>query len=175
MRASQVELVVKNLHANAGDARDPGLILGSGRSSGGGKSNQLQYSCLENSMDRGTWWATVLMAAELDTTEWLNICNTHNRYMTRKTFGQYFHNLSFNFCTFHCSKTFVKMQIWLLNHEKIIHTNFDNEIKQWETVNTEKYSNENNIQMPKRDSYLLHESFYINWSKSTPIFFIILE
>ena len=69
MRASQVELVVKNLHANAGDARDPGLILGSGRSSGGGKSNQLQYSCLENSMDRGTWWATVLMATELDTTE----------------------------------------------------------------------------------------------------------
>ena len=146
-----------------------------GRSPGIGNGNPLQYSCLENSMDRGTWWATVLMTAELDTTEWLNICNTHNRYMTLKIFGQYFHNLNFNFCTFHFSKTFVKIQIWLLNHEKIIHTKFDNEIKQWETANTEKYSNENNIQMPKRDSYLLHESFYINWSKSTPIFFIILE
>ena len=85
--------------------------------------------------------------------------------MTRKTIDQYFHNLNFNLCTFHCSKTFVKMQIWLLNHEKIIHTNFDNEIK-WETVNTEKYSDENNIQMSKTDSYLLYESFYINWSNN---------
>ena len=41
MRASQVELVVKNLHANAGDARDAGSILGTGRSPGGEKSNQL--------------------------------------------------------------------------------------------------------------------------------------
>ena len=38
---------------------DPGLIPGSGRSPGEGNGNPLQYSCLENSMDRGTWWATV--------------------------------------------------------------------------------------------------------------------
>ena len=38
---------------------DPGLIPGSGRSSGEGNGNPLQYSCLENPMDRGTWWATV--------------------------------------------------------------------------------------------------------------------
>jgi len=50
---------VKNLPANAGNARDAGLILGSGRSSGVGNGNPLQYSCLENSMDRGAWWATV--------------------------------------------------------------------------------------------------------------------
>ena len=47
-RASQVELVAKNLPASAGDLRDIGLIPGSGRSPGGGHGNQLQYSCLEN-------------------------------------------------------------------------------------------------------------------------------
>ena len=48
--------VVKNLPANAGDA---GSILGLGRSPGEGSGNPLQYSCLENPMDRGAWWATV--------------------------------------------------------------------------------------------------------------------
>ena len=57
--ASQVELVVKNLPANAGNAGDTGLIPGSGRSPGEGHSNPLQYSCLENFMDRGAWQATV--------------------------------------------------------------------------------------------------------------------
>ena len=45
--------------ANAGDIRDVGLIPRSGRSPGRGHGNPLQYSCLENSMDRGAWWATV--------------------------------------------------------------------------------------------------------------------
>ena len=45
--------------ANAGGTRDVGLIPGSGRSPGEGNGNPLQYSCLENSMDRGAWWATV--------------------------------------------------------------------------------------------------------------------
>ena len=52
-------LVVKNPPANAGDIRDTGLIPVSGRSPGGGNGNPLQYPCLENSMDRGAWWATV--------------------------------------------------------------------------------------------------------------------
>ena len=56
-RASQVVLVVKNLPANAGDARDAGLIPGSGRSLGGENGNPLLYSCLENAMDRGAWQA----------------------------------------------------------------------------------------------------------------------
>ena len=56
---SQEGLVVKNLLANAGDLRESGLIPGSGSSPGGGQGNPLQYSCLENHMDRGTWWATV--------------------------------------------------------------------------------------------------------------------
>ena len=57
--ASQVALVEKNLHASAGDVRDTGLISGSGRSPGGGHGNPLQDSCLENSMDKGAWWAKV--------------------------------------------------------------------------------------------------------------------
>ena len=44
---------------NAGDTGDAGLNPGSGRSPGGGHGNPLQYSCLENPMDRGAWWATV--------------------------------------------------------------------------------------------------------------------
>ena len=57
--ASQVVLVVKNSADYAGDKRDEALILGLGRSPGGGHGNPLQYSCLENSMDRGAWWALV--------------------------------------------------------------------------------------------------------------------
>ena len=56
---SQVALVVKNLPAHVGDIRDAGLIPGSGRSPGEGNGNPLQYSCLENSRDRGAWWVTV--------------------------------------------------------------------------------------------------------------------
>ena len=51
--------MVKNLPANAGDARDTGLIPGLGRSPGGGHGNPLQYSSLANSMDRETWQAIV--------------------------------------------------------------------------------------------------------------------
>ena len=52
MLTSQVVLVVKNLPANAGDVRDTGSIPGSGRFPEGGHDNPLQYSCLENPMDR---------------------------------------------------------------------------------------------------------------------------
>ena len=58
-QASQVVLVVKNLPTNAGDARDVVSIPGSGRFPERGNSNPLQYSCLESSMDRGVWQATV--------------------------------------------------------------------------------------------------------------------
>ena len=51
--------MIKNPPANAGDIRDVGSIFGLGRSPGRGHDNSLQYSCLENSMDRGAWWAIV--------------------------------------------------------------------------------------------------------------------
>ena len=57
-------LVVKNPPANAGGVRDSGSIPRLGRSPGGGHSNPLQYSCLENLMDRGAWWATVHRVAK---------------------------------------------------------------------------------------------------------------
>ena len=69
---SQVSLVVKNLPDNAGDIRDVGSIPGSERSPGGGHVNPLQYSCLENPMDRGSWWVTVHGVLKLDTSEQLN-------------------------------------------------------------------------------------------------------
>ena len=59
MWASQVMLLVKNQPANAEDMRDKGSIPGLGRSPGGGHDNPLQYSCLENPMDRGAWWASI--------------------------------------------------------------------------------------------------------------------
>ena len=58
--------VVENLPANAGDL---GLIPGSGRCPGEGHGNPLQYSCLENPMDRGAWQDTVPGVAESDMTE----------------------------------------------------------------------------------------------------------
>ena len=66
-RISQMVLVVKNLSANAGDARDMGSIPGLGRSLGVGKGNPLQYSHLEHSMGRGTWRVTVHGVAKSQT------------------------------------------------------------------------------------------------------------
>ena len=68
----QVTPVVKNLPANAGDGRDVGSIPGWGRSSGVGNGIPLQYSCLENSMDRGAWPQG---RKELGTTEYTQ-CST---------------------------------------------------------------------------------------------------
>ena len=62
-------LVVKNLPANAAEARDLGSVPGVGKILWRRKWQLLWYSCLENSMARGTWWFTVHRVAELDTTE----------------------------------------------------------------------------------------------------------
>ena len=64
--------MVKNQSANAGDTGDVGLIPGSGRSPRVRNGNMLQYSCLENSMDRGAWQAMVHEVKESVTTERLN-------------------------------------------------------------------------------------------------------
>ena len=65
--------MVKNPSTNAGAARDTGLTPGLRRSPGEENGNPLQYSCLENPIDRGAWWATVDgIAKESDTTKQLN-------------------------------------------------------------------------------------------------------
>ena len=68
----QVSLVVKELPANAGDVRDAGSIPGLGRSPRGGHGNALQYSCLENPVDRGAWCAAVHQVTKSRTLKRLN-------------------------------------------------------------------------------------------------------
>ena len=65
----------KESACNEGDAGDAGSIPRSERSAGGGHGNPVQYSCLENPMDRGAWWATVHGVAKSQT--WLKRLNTH--------------------------------------------------------------------------------------------------
>ena len=66
-------LVVKSFPADTGDMGDTSSIPGSGRSPGGGCGNPLQYSCLENPMDTGAWWATIHGVTESNTTEQLTL------------------------------------------------------------------------------------------------------
>ena len=68
--------MVKNPPDNVRDMRDACSIPGLGRSPGGGHGNPLQYSCLENPMGRGAWWATVHRVAESDTTEATSYAHT---------------------------------------------------------------------------------------------------
>ena len=75
-------LVVKNPLANAGDVRNEGSIPGWGRSPGEGHGNPLQYSYLENPMDRGAWWATVHTFTH-------DLSNSVHKYMF-KMIGQIF-------------------------------------------------------------------------------------
>ena len=74
--ASQMALVVKNLPANAGDGRETGSIPGLRRLSGGGYGNPLQYTCLENPMDRA-WQATVHEVAKSQT-RLRDLAHTHS-------------------------------------------------------------------------------------------------
>ena len=67
--ASQVELVVKNLPSSARDTRDAGSVPVFGGSPGRAHGSPLQYSSLENPMDRGAWWATAHGVTEADATE----------------------------------------------------------------------------------------------------------
>ena len=67
--------MVKNPPANAGDIRNLGSIPGTGRSPGGGHGNPLRYSCLEDPMGRGVWWATAHRVAKSQTQ--LKRLNTH--------------------------------------------------------------------------------------------------
>ena len=89
-RASQVALVVRNSPANAGDIRDEGSTPGLGRSPERGHGNPLQYSCLENPMDRGAWWATVQGVTE--TTECVHTHTLHSpRHHSQKRLSSRMH------------------------------------------------------------------------------------
>ena len=81
-RASQVVLVVKNPPANAGDIRDSGSIPGPGKNPRRRADNLVQYSCLENLMDRGAWRATVYRVAKSWTR--LKQLSTHTHTHTHK-------------------------------------------------------------------------------------------
>ena len=76
-RTSQVALVAKNLPANVGDVRDVGSISGLGRSPGGGHSNPLLYSCLENPVDKGDWWATGSTGWQRVRHHWRDLAHMH--------------------------------------------------------------------------------------------------
>ena len=102
--ASQVVLVVKNPPANARDIRDMGLIPGSGRSPGAGNGNPLQYSCLENPMDRGAWRAAVYGVAQsqtLATTHALMSCKNSLYVCTQDLYQIHFANIFLQFVPKH--------------------------------------------------------------------------
>ena len=71
------ELVVKNPLANAGDVRDVGLIPKSRGFNGGGNGSPLQYSCLENPVDRGAWWTTVVHGVAKSQTQLSDFTSLH--------------------------------------------------------------------------------------------------
>ena len=73
-------LAVKNTPTNAGDIKDPGSVPELARSPGGGHGNSLQYSRLENSMDRGGWWATVHRVTKSQTQLKQLSTHRHNRF-----------------------------------------------------------------------------------------------
>ena len=82
--------MVKNLPGNARDTEDMGLILRSGRYPGVGNGNTLQYSCPENPMDRGTWWATVHGIAKSQTR--LNTQEIYEKCLEHSVDVHYYHH-----------------------------------------------------------------------------------
>ena len=96
-RYFQVALVVKNPPASIGDTRSTGLIPGSGRFPGEGNGNPLQYSCLENLLDRKAWWATVYGVANSWTqlsTSLQHISRLINKYCCLTAFYWFCYRLS---------------------------------------------------------------------------------
>ena len=105
LQASQVALVVTTPPADAGYPGDASLIPRLERSPGRGHSNPLQYSCLENPMDRGAWWATVHGVAK--SRIWLKQCSMH-AWLTTYTTKFLHKNL-----TVWCQNAFKKYFIYL--------------------------------------------------------------
>ena len=98
-------LAVKNSPTNAGDIRDAGSIPGLGRS-GGGRGNPLQYSCLENRMDRGAWWATVHRVAKSQTQlKWQHTCTNVWLHILQITIYSYMEGSPFFFLLYQWFQT----------------------------------------------------------------------
>ena len=91
--APEVVLVVENSPASAADVRDTSLILGSGRPPGGGYGSPLQYSCLGNPMDRGTWLATVHSVGKT----WTQLKQLSTYYIFRERQSKSGKNVNCNF------------------------------------------------------------------------------
>ena len=119
--------VVKNLPANAGDTRDAGCISGLGRFPGVGNGNPLQYSCLENSMDRGAWQAAVygIPKSWTQLSDWAHthtcyLCShyhyqniEHLRDCHPQTFPFLIYSPSLQFCLFH---HVIRMEPYSMQH-----------------------------------------------------------
>ena len=100
--------MVKNPPANAGDTRDADSIPGSGKSPRGGHGNPLQYSCLENPMDRAAWWATVDGVAKSQTQlKWLSTNSFFNFFSSIRSVSCNFYPLKY--CVRHKA---VSLEIW---------------------------------------------------------------
>ena len=100
-RASQVTQWLKNLPVSAGDA---GLISGSGRSHGEGNGNPLQYSCLENPLDRGTWRVLSMGV----TKSWTRLStHTAEQVIDKCLFNSYSYRLFSRFYKFHYQQSFL--------------------------------------------------------------------
>ena len=104
---SQVALLVKNMPVNTGDVTDVGSIPGLGRSPRGGHGNMLQYSCLENFVDRGSWW--VHMVAKSQT--WRKQLSMHAYMLYTQNF---FHKLKYIYIIC-CCFTYICVYILICN------------------------------------------------------------
>ena len=116
--------VVKNLSANAGAAGDICSIPGLGRSPGVRNGNPLQYSCLENPMDRGTWWATVPGVTEtwlstqarmqcVSFLKMLNVLMWNSSWVQRSSKKAFLFSGNLNFSTFNVHPSLLKSWHWI--------------------------------------------------------------
>ena len=109
--ASQVVQLVKNLLANAGYIRDVSSIPMSGRCPGEGNGNPLQFSCLENPMDRGAWWPLQSTGLQRVGYAW---AHTHRHYLIPR----YSSDIHLKMC---CICTWLKIRYQLKNHSSPCH------------------------------------------------------
>ena len=110
VEASQVVLILKNPPANTGDVRDSSSVPGSGRSLGRGHGCLLQYSCLENPMDRGTWQATVHRVAKSQTQ--LKQLSTHTHTIDRSSLTlAFYHKINI------LNYIWKQIEFWIVKHK----------------------------------------------------------